>query len=262
MTAHDGLPQSDSRTPEAGLPTPYYDHAGITIYHGDCRDILPRIPAGSVDLVLTDPPYGINHPTDYRSRGRCGIAACSDYAPVYADDEPFDPARLLKYRAILWGGNHYASRLPDSDGWLVWDKERPDSLDQATCELAWSNVVKGVRRFRYLWHGAMRAGNEKLVHPTQKPVALMRWCLSLPWTNAGDVIDPYMGSGPVLLAAKQLGRRAIGIEIEERYCAIAVRRLAQEVLPLEAEAPHPSPANADLPVTIDASADPDAPTER
>jgi site-specific DNA-methyltransferase (adenine-specific) len=78
----------------------------------------------------------------------------------------------------------------------------------------------------------MRAGDEVLVHPTQKPVALMRWVLGLPWTVRGTVLDPYMGSGPVLLAAKDFGLAAIGIEIEERYCEIAARRLSQEVLPL------------------------------
>jgi DNA modification methylase len=115
-------------------------------------------------------------------------------------------------------------------GWLVWDKERPDGLDQATCELAWTDCVKGVRRFRYLWNGAMRAGSESLYHPTQKPEALMRWCLGFPWTETyQDVLDPYMGSGSVLLAAKRLGKRAIGIEIEESYCAMVADRLSQQV---------------------------------
>jgi len=120
--------------------------------------------------------------------------------------------------------------LPPQSGWPVWDKERPDDLDQATCELAWTDCVKGVRRFRHLWNGMMRASHEELVHPTQKPEALMLWCLSTRWTSTGDVLDPFMGSGTTLRAAKDLGRRAIGIEIEERYCEIAARRLSQEVL--------------------------------
>jgi hypothetical protein len=155
--------------------------------------------------------------------------------PVHGDAESFDPRWLLSVgdARILWGGNHYASRLPDSGGWLVWDKERPDNLDQATCELAWSDCVKGVRRFRYLWNGMMRAGDDVLCHPTQKPEALMRWCLNLRWTRDYEtILDPFMGSGTTLRAAKDLGRKAIGIEIEERYCEIAAERLAQEVLPL------------------------------
>lgn len=215
---------------------PYYEHAGITIYHGDCRDILPTLP--KVDLVLTDPPYGINHPCNYKSRGRAKLHSCTDYPDVYEDNIPFDPAYIiaLGVPTLLWGADHYANKLPISTGWIVWDKERPDSLDQSTCELAWTNFVKGTRRFRYLWHGMMRRGDDKLVHPTQKPVALMVWTLSLKWTPSGTILDPFMGSGTTLVAAKQLGRSAIGIEIEEKYCEIAAKRLSQEVLPLVAEA--------------------------
>lgn len=211
---------------------PYYDDGrGIVIYHGDCREILPHLP--KVDLVLTDPPYGIDHPCDFHSRGRGALALCRDYPKVNGDNKPFDPAPWLAMPCILWGGNHYASRLPDSGGWLVWDKERPDDLDQATCELAWSNVVKGVRRLRYLWNGMIRKGDDELYHPTQKPVELMAWCLQLRWTaDLETILDPFMGSGTTLRAAKDLGRKAIGIEIEERYCEIAARRLAQEVLAL------------------------------
>lgn len=209
----------------------YYSEAGIEIYHGDCREILPRLQA---DCLITDPPYGIAHPTDYKSRGRGQLANCADYAPVYGDSADYDPRWLFRFfldkPMVLWGANHYASRLLDSGGWLVWDKERPDGLDQATCELAWTNCVKGVRRFRYLWNGMLREGDEALVHPTQKPVALLKWVLNLKWVTGNTIIDPYMGSGSTLRAAKDLGRKAIGIEIEERYCEIAANRLRQQVL--------------------------------
>jgi DNA modification methylase len=209
---------------------PYYEHGGITIFHGDCREVVPALAFDG--LVVTDPPYGIAHPTDYAARGRDNLAACRDYAPVHGDGEPFDPRWLLTVGRgrILWGGNYYAHLLPPTSGWLVWDKERPDDLDQATCELAWTDCVKGVRRFRHLWNGMMRASREELAHPTQKPEALMLWCLSTRWTVTGDVLDPFMGSGTTLRAAKDLGRRAIGIEIEEKYCEIAAKRLSQEVL--------------------------------
>jgi DNA modification methylase len=211
------------------LPKPYYQDSAVTIYHADCREIWPYL--WKPDLVLTDPPYGISHPCDFKTRGRANLADCTDYAPVYGDDEPFDPSQWIKQPAILFGANYYSSRLPDGSGWLVWDKDRPDDLDQSTCELAWSNVVKGVRRFRYLWHGMLRAGDDLLYHPTQKPVELMAWCLSLKWTMTfQNILDPFMGSGTTLRAAKDLGRKAIGIEIEERYCEIAARRMEQEVL--------------------------------
>jgi len=210
---------------------PYYEHDGIVIYHGDCREILPTLEFSG--LVLTDPPYGIDHPTDYLKRGRSNLAVCRDYHRVHGDDLPFAPQWLLGVGVahILWGANHFASLLPSVGGWLVWDKERPDALDQSTCELAWTDCVKGVRRFRFLWDGMRRAGTDLLFHPTQKPVSLMTWCMNLRWTcNFTDILDPYMGSGTTLVAAKNLGRRAIGIEIEENYCEIAAKRLAQGVL--------------------------------
>lgn len=216
------------------MAEPYYSDGSVTIYHGDCREVDL---SGFGGLVLTDPPYGIAHPTDYHSRGRDKLARCSDFPPIYGDDEPFDPTWLLGIGSarILWGGNYYADKLPPVSGWLVWDKERPDDLDQATCELAWTDCVKGVRRFRHLWNGMLRASERdaRPVRPTQKPVELMKWCLSLRWTkDYTEICDPYMGSGSTLVAAKDLGRRAIGIEGSERYCEIAAKRCSQEVLAL------------------------------
>jgi hypothetical protein len=210
---------------------PYYDHAGITIYHGDARKLLADM---DFALIVTDPPYGISHPTAFAARGRDNLAACQNFVPVHGDSEPFEPEFLQEANVpmALWGANYYADKLPPTSGWLVWDKERPADLDQATAELAWTDFVKGVRVFRHLWHGMMRASENEasLVHPTQKPVALMKWVLGLRWTPEGTVCDPFMGSGSTLVAAKDLGRRAIGIEIHEPYCEIAAKRLSQEVL--------------------------------
>lgn len=213
---------------------PYYEEAGITIYHGDCRDILPHLP--KVDLVLTDPPYGISLKTAYRQRGRGRLAKCRDYPEIIGDEKPFNPKFLLELNLpmVLWGANYYADKLFPASGWLVWDKRVLDiTNDQADCELAWTNFVKGVRIFRHMWNGFLRdsqrgEGN----HPAEKPVRLINWILGLPWTPTGVILDPFMGSGTTLRAAKDLGRKAIGIEIEEKYCEIAANRLSQEVLPL------------------------------
>ena len=112
----------------------------------------------------------------------------------------------------------------------MWDKERPDTLDQATCELAWTNCVKGVRRYRHLWNGMMRASEHgENYHPTQKPAALMHWVLSLPWLpQSGTVLDPYCGSGPVGVACIRAGLNFIGIEIDPKYADIARARCAAE----------------------------------
>lgn len=215
---------------------PYYDHGGITIYHGDCRDVLPTL-SGSF-VMATDPPYGISHPTDYADRGRGSLAPCRNYIPVAGDGEPFDPTPLLAVpgQHILFGANYYADKLPPTSGWIVWDKERPPDLDQSTAELAWTDCIKGVRVFRHLWNGMIRASEKEtgaLQHPTQKPVELMRWCLAHRWVDQTfPVLDPYLGSGATLRAAKDLNRKAVGIELEERYCEVAAKRLGQEVLAL------------------------------
>ena len=210
---------------------PYYEHAGITIYHGDCREVLKAICYYDFDLVLTDPPYGIGYNRNIKHRG-----VVSD-PTVIGDDVPFDPALLLSYgRLILWGANCYASRLPDSKTWLAWRKTLTDGADSqsAEFELAWANCIGRSRYFEHLWAGCYRATeNGDYFHPTQKPVALMKWCIQQARYDdvpPQTILDPFMGSGTTLRAAKDLGRRAIGIEIEEKYCEIAAKRLSQEVL--------------------------------
>jgi site-specific DNA-methyltransferase (adenine-specific) len=215
--------------------TPYYEHGGIVIYHGDCREVLPEVWFG-VDLLLTDPPYGIAVETDNTWRESFSRGKRKAYAPVHGDDKPFDPRHLLAYgsRFVLWGANHYANSLPESRGWLIWNKrDLGKSGMHSDAELAWTNFLGVTRCHNQFWQGAYRVGEPgEFYHPTQKPVALMRWCIELA-APVSKVIDPYMGSGSALVAAKEMGVPAIGIEIEERYCEIAAKRLQQEVLPLE-----------------------------
>jgi hypothetical protein len=214
--------------------TPYYDEDGITIYHGDCREILRSLDPESVALVLTDPPYGIGLDTDYSSiPGKSPKGYHHNggrtYDVVIEDDRPFDPALLLPFgRLILWGANHYATRLPEGGQWIVWRKRGASEL-MAAAELAWHNCGgRPVDYFETTRNESRQVDGH--LHPAQKPTSLMRWLLGK-WSEPDDLIlDPYMGSGPVLEACRDLGRRYIGIEIEERYCEIAVQRLAQGVL--------------------------------
>ncbi len=222
---------------------PYYDQDGITIYHADCADVLPGIDPSTVDLLLTDPPYGANVTARQRRQGTTTPGDLSDkwgpgstvHPDVVGDDKPFDPTPLLVFgRCIIWGGNCFASRLPDWPGWIAWDKVTRNGFDNhriAELEFAWTNFVTRPRLFRHMWAGAFRDSERHTkYHPTQKPVSLMKWVLGQ-WSEPDDLIlDPYMGSGPVAEACYQLGRRYIGVEIEERYCEIAVQRLAQGVL--------------------------------
>lgn len=226
---------------------PYFQERGITIYHGHWESIRWPYP-GTIDkvgLLLTDPPYGSGLAVDFADRFKTKAgkwwnkddrSGRSRHVPVVGDDKPFEPAPLLLIPAaakVLWGGNWYASRLPDRGGWWIWDKRNGKrdvseaDWPMSEAELAWTTIGKGTRIFRHTWFGLIRDSDHgEHYHPTQKPVALMRWCIELSKTE-GVVLDPYMGSGTTLVAAKQLGRPAIGIECEEKYCEIAVRRLEQ-----------------------------------
>jgi len=217
---------------------PYYEDAAVTIYLGDCRDILPTLVG--VTALITDPPYGVGVKANYGERGRSALAASNNYPQIHGDDAPFDPAHLLGYpKVVLFGANHYAARLPSSPTWIVWDKlagltsKREIGFnDQADVELAWSNAGGPARIYAHRWMGLLKDSEreDSRVHPTQKPVALMTWVLRA-YTDSEDVIcDPYMGSGSTLVAAKALGRKSIGIEISQEYCDIAVKRLAQDTL--------------------------------
>jgi DNA modification methylase len=227
--------------------TPYYDHAGIQIFLGDCRDILPHVTA---DVVVTDPPYGVAWKgSREKGKGRNFVRLAIE---IVGDSEPFNPAALLALGLpmALFGANHFASRLPSSPAWMVWDKRyNTPSIDFSDAELIWTSLTTPCRVYRKTWNGggSLQKENGARIacygvasahHPCQKPVDLMRWLVSM--FPPGVVLDPFMGSGTTLVAAKQLGRRAIGIEIEERYCEIAVKRLAQEVLPLEPHEPEPT----------------------
>jgi site-specific DNA-methyltransferase (adenine-specific) len=217
-------------------PTWESDCGRVRLYRGDCRDVVGNV---KCDSIVCDPPYGIAHPCDFKKRGRGNLAACNDWSDVEGDAEPFDPAWILAMNkpSVLWGGNWFANKLPPSGGWLVWDKKRPDDLDQSTCELAWTNCVKGVRRFEHLWNGMMKASERgENYHPTQKPVALMEWTLSLPWLlNSKTIFDPYMGSAPVGLACLRTGRAYIGVERMQQHFDTAkariIRELAQPFIP-------------------------------
>jgi site-specific DNA-methyltransferase (adenine-specific) len=204
------------------MKSPYYQKDGVTIYHGDCRDILPSLSGD----IISDVPYGIG-----LKFGGVGCKTADKNNPVLGDEVPFDPSHLLGFnKIVLWGANHYSSKLPDTNGWLVWDKStRPAVSVFSEAELAWTNCLERVYVYRHLWSGAYRQSEQGYhVHPTQKPVSLMRWVIDL--VKPELIIDPYMGSGSTIQAAKDFGIPAIGIELEEKYCRVAVKRLAQPSL--------------------------------
>jgi 16S rRNA G966 N2-methylase RsmD len=227
---------------------------------GDCTDkaVVERI--GSFDLMLTDPPYGINVVSNLTGSDGAGkpvtigsiqarrkdtfggVKAIGSidatnwvdagiYVPVVGDDKPFDPSYLLSFDCefVIFGGNYFSSKLPNSRCWIVWDKNNTGNF--ADAELAWTSFKTGVRLYKFTWNWLVREGNrviegKKRVHPTQKPVGLFEKILNDFSEEGQTVADFYLGSGTTLIACERLGRKCRAIEISPAYVAVALQRWA------------------------------------
>jgi site-specific DNA-methyltransferase (adenine-specific) len=206
--------------------TPYYEQDGIVIYHADCRDFVPAL-TRNYDLLLTDPPYGIGRDGSKASTGSHGGRKAYDFRGWDSDRPERWLLEMLRWRTnhqIVWGGNYFIDALYPTMKWLVWDKGQ--RIDQSDGELAWTSLPGALRIFTL---NRVAIQTDGAVHPTQKPEELMRWCIGQA-DGTKSVLDPFMGSGSTLVAAKRLGLIAVGIEREESYCEIAAKRLAQGVL--------------------------------
>jgi DNA modification methylase len=226
------------------------------LYQGDCLEVMPTL--GRVDAVVTDPPYGIDY-------GRAGgfseksgwkqWRGKAEWDVARPNLDTFDCIRKVSENQIIWGGNYFADMLPPSMGWLSWDKaQRGFSL--ADFELAWTSRQAAARAFVYgrgnengFAPGSKEPAWARGVHPTQKPVALMKWCLGfLP--DADTILDPFMGSGTTIVACAKLGRKGIGIELDPDYFEIACKRVEeayrQPDLFVEPPAPQPKQEGFDV----------------
>lgn len=193
-----------------------------TLYHADCREVLPMLPP--VDLVLTDPPYGINADkaqahSKVRDNDKWDISGWDAEAP---DAKTIALIVAAGDVAIIWGGNYFAHMLPPTMRWLVWDKLN-EGMSLADCELAWTSQQSAARVFKY---SRGNFNTETREHPTQKPLRLMEWCLEF-HPKAKTVCDPFMGSGTTGVACANLGKTFTGIERERKYFDIACERIAR-----------------------------------
>lgn len=208
---------------------PYFQDDAVTIYHGDCREIVHAL--GQFDIVVADPPYGVNYisrhigPFQGREIAGDGDAGLYDWAVSLAQRGP----------AAIFG--HWRNPPPAARAALIWDKGM--GVGMGDLSFPWKPNFEMIWLFGDGWEGHRHSGVLTVnsvswasrglrQHPAEKPTELIR--LILAKAPAGITLDPFMGSGTTLRAAKDLGRKAIGIEVEERYCEIAANRMAQGVL--------------------------------
>ncbi len=208
---------------------PYYETELGKLYHGDCLEIMKEF--NGIDLILTDPPYGIKTAMTGKVGGE-KICKATEYgyqewdkkipAPDY-----FHTMRFISKNQIIFGGNYFIEYLTNSSCWIVWDKHITGNF--ADCELAWTSFNKAVKRYSIMWNGMIRVEKEyKRQHPTQKPIRLFTQILD-DFSKVDNLIcDPYLGSGTTAIACERLNRRWIGIEISKEYCDIAVDRIKKE----------------------------------
>ena len=220
----------------------------VVLYCGDCMDVLPTLAAGSVDAVVTDPPYGIG----YSHGGGNNKGKWTSKFPgikIHGDNKQFDPTPWLKWPCLLFGANHYAKRLPEIGQWLAWDKSLGKGPNDSftDCEFMWTNRLRTPRNIaRVLWKGSLsvekqyNGSNIIREHPSMKPQELMEWCLAL-FPTANTILDPFMGSGSTAVAVIKKDLKFIGIEIEKKWFEIARARIERAIenkantMPLEFE---------------------------
>jgi site-specific DNA-methyltransferase (adenine-specific) len=222
----------------------------IEIVNADCYTLLDAWPSDAA--LVTDPPYGIAWDTGYdfglgnSSAPHAKNLVRKVHKPIAGDGKPFDPAPFLRFKTVcLWGCNYFMGHLPEG-GLLVWDKRTESGKAfMSEAEAAWVNRKGKVRMFSHCWQGFSRAGeNSQHFHPTQKPVAVLAWCLDVCGVRDGLVIDPFMGSGSLGVACHRAGLRYLGVEIDPEHYATAKARLQRETaqgLLCMPNAPHEPP---------------------
>jgi DNA modification methylase len=207
-----------------------------------CGDSLDRgqvdnlIGKDVVDLVFTDPPYGMNLDTNFdamHSKGSTHRVVGDRFAKVHGDDKAYDPTHLFEFfpnapEVILWGADYYRKSLPDGGSWFCWDKRCDENMDKVignVFELAWSKRAHKREVARILWsghHGMAKDDTKKRVHPTQKPVELILWFFAR--IHGKFVADLFAGSGSTLIACTRTNRNCLAMEIDPGYCDVIVTR--------------------------------------
>lgn len=197
----------------------------VKLYNMDCLELMKIMDDKSIDVIVTDPNYGIGESNE-KNMSRVNLAKPKDYGHYDWDKQPATKEQIgeilrVSKDQVIFGGNYFV--LPPSSSWIVWDKL--NTGDFADCELAWTSHKRTVRKYSYLWNGMIKQKPEERFHPTQKPLQVMKWIVEN-YTKQNDTIfDPFMGSGTTGVACVQTGRNFIGCEIDEGYFKIAQKRI-------------------------------------
>ena len=206
-------------------------------YNMDCIQGMKEFPDKYFDLAIVDPPYGIGESGD-KNHTRSKLAKAKNYKAFSGNDieppdkEYFDELFRVSKNQIIWGANHFISKIPyDSSCWIVWDKDNGDN-DFADCELAWTSFDTAVSRITYRWAGMLQQNmknKESRIHPTQKPIALYEWLLSR-YAKDGDIIlDTHVGSASSLIACYNTNHKFVGFELDKYYYELSKKRLDAEM---------------------------------
>lgn len=199
----------------------------------DCMKLMARYPDKYFDLAIVDPPYGIN--MDGGKYGIDGAAEAKTYTKkdwdkTAPDKAYFDELIRVSKNQIVWGANHFISRLPyDSPCWLVWDKDKVGGYF-ADCELAWTSFDTAVRRLKWTWHGFIQQNmkdKDVRIHPTQKPIALYKWILDNYAKPTDKILDTHLGSGSIAIACHYYGCELVASEIDKEYFDATTKRIKE-----------------------------------
>ena len=206
----------------------------MQLYNDDCLNVMRLMADKSVDLILTDPPYGIGEAAG-KNKSRGNKAVAKDYGDLEWDNAIpskayFDEIMRVSKHQVIFGGNYFVEHLRNSSCWIVWDKDNGEN-DFADCELAWCSFSSAVRRLKLRWNGMLQQdmkNKEHRIHPTQKPVRLFEWILEKYAEPGWKIMDPFLGSGSTAIAANRLGFDFIGVEKEPSYFEAALERIPRE----------------------------------
>ena len=207
-------------------------------YNIDCMKGMKEFPDNYFDLAICDPPYGGVTQGGYMSNKMGGGVAknrndyhLSLWQCERPSEEYFKELQRVSKNQIIWGGNYYASMLPDSQCWVVWDKEKPEGVSFADVELAWTSFNLAAKIFHFAWNGMLQGdmkNKERKIHPTQKPVALYKWLISKFAKEGDTILDTHVGSASSLIACHEMGFKYVGFELDETYYKESKERLENE----------------------------------